>query len=219
MKTLTSIFSALFLSVLTVTASTGDKAKFYKAMGETLQQYSACKTAEDYFTLSLKFERIANAEPEEWTAKYYTAHSTILGNFMSTAPTEERDAKLQAAQGTIDELREMKSADQSEVEALQGFLYTSTLVVDPANRGQKYSRLSEKAISIALEINPNNPRAKYLALSNAQGSAQWFGKDLSPYCTQGKELYEKWDSFEDSKEALAPSWGKDQVLRIANACE
>jgi hypothetical protein len=97
-------------------------------------------------------------------------------------------------------------------------LHTARLVIDPMSRGQRMMAASGKAIGQSLAINPKNPRAQYLLLSNEVGQAQFFGKDPSEYCERINTLLVNWDDLNQSAE-FYPKWGKDEVAGLAENCK
>ncbi|NND94622.1 MAG: hypothetical protein HKN45_07115 [Flavobacteriales bacterium] len=211
-----NVITILFLFLFSVANASGEK--FQQAMGKTLAGYADCQSEEDFEMLSMKFKRIADAEPEEWLPLYYQAHCLIIANFNSKSEAIDRDMNLDQAQEAIDKMIVLVP-DESEVMALQGMLYTSRLVIDPQNRGQEFGGKSAMAIGKALGMNPNNPRAHYLNLSNEMGTANFFGQDPSTVCDKAKVLLEKWDDMNLVESAIHPNWGKGQLQGIANACD
>jgi len=106
---------------------------------------------------------------------------------------------------------------ESEVFALQAFYYTARLVVDPMTRGQEYGALSGQSVGKALAFDAENPRARYIKISNEKGTAQFFGNDVKKYCEQAKELFKNWDNYK-IKSPIHPKWGKDYVKQISKSC-
>ncbi len=207
----------LLAAVSLVFTSMADGPEFQQAMGKTLAGYADCKTIEDYQGLANKFERIANAEKAEWLPLYYHAHCYIIMSFMEQSDMAKKDEYLDVAEISVNKMIGIVP-DESEVYALQAFMLIARLVVDPMTRGQKYSILSGQAAGTSLGLNPDNPRAKYLNISNEMGTAQFFGSDISKYCVQAKELLEIWDDFKPAS-PIHPAWGKDQVEGIVESCK
>ncbi len=207
----------LLTTVSIVLTSMAVGPEFQKVMGETLAGYSECKTIEDYQGLANKFERIANVEKGEWLPLYYHAHCYIIMSFMEQSSVVKKDEYLDVAEISVNKMMEMVPYE-SEAFTLQAFMLTARLVVDPMTRGQEYSILSGQAVGTALGLNPDNPRAKYLNISNEMGAAQFFGNDVSKYYTQAKELLKNWDNFK-SASPIHPNWGKDQVKEIVDSCK
>ena len=73
------------------------------------------------------------------------------------------------------------------------------------------------AVGRSLGLDPNNPRAKYIRLTNEIGTARFFGSDTAPFCESASELLDQWDFYE-LKSAIHPAWGKDLVQEIVNGC-
>jgi hypothetical protein len=211
-KTILTI-SVVFLAMFSQAGS----PEFMKVMGETLGQYQSCKSIDDFQSLANKFERIANAEKGEWLPLYYHAHCYILMSFMEPADAKKKDEYLDVAENSINMMVKLVP-NESEVFALQSMLYSARLVVNPMERGKKYSALSAQAVGIALGMDANNPRAKFIKLRNDMGTAQFFGKDPSEFCPQASELLANWDSYR-VKSPIHPVWGKEQVAEIVKGCK
>jgi len=207
----------LLTAVSLVFTSMAGGPEFQQAMGKTLAGYADCAAIEDFQGLANKFERIANAEKAEWLPLYYHAHCYIIMSFMEQSDMAKKDEYLDVAEISVNKMTEMVP-DESEVYALQAFMLTARLVVDPMTRGQEYGILSGQSVGRALSLNPNNPRAKYINISNEMGTAQFFGSDVSRYCIQAKELFENWDKFKPVS-PIHPNWGKDQVEGIVESCK
>ncbi len=207
----------LLTAVFFVFTSLAGGPDFQQAMGKTLAGYTDCRTIEDFQGLANKFDRIASAETSEWLPLYYHAHCYIIMSFMEQSDMAKKDEYLDVAEISMNKMIEMVP-DESEVYALQSFMLTARLVVDPMTRGQQYSILSGKAVGTALGLSPDNPRAKLISIQNEMGSAQFFGSDISKYCIQAEELLENWDEFKPIS-PIHPNWGKDQVEGIVKSCK
>ena len=203
--------------LLAITLATANASNYQKAMTSALADFQKCETIEDFTNVANQFQRIANAEKQEWLPLYYHAQSYILISFMSKESADQKDAILDLAQNSIDAMLAI-NAEESEIYALQSFLHTARLVVDPMSRGQSMMAASGKAIGKSLELNPSNPRAHYLLLSNEIGMAQFFGKEVSDYCPRINTLYKNWDSMNNGTE-FYPTWGKKQLAEYLGNCE
>jgi hypothetical protein len=210
----TTLLSVAFF--LTFFATMAQSQNFNIAMGEALGQYANCKTTDDYQVLGNRFGLIANAEKTEWLPLYYQAHCCIMMSFIDT-DAAKKDSYLDEADKLIAKMIEL-APKESEVFALQSLAYSARLIVNPIERGQKYSMLSAQAVGMALGLDANNPRAKFIKLRNDMGSAQFFGKDPKEFCPQAAELLANWGNYK-VKSPLYPSWGKDQVAEILKECK
>jgi hypothetical protein len=205
--------------VILMTAITGksQSKQYVGAMGEALGQYATCKSVSDFQALGNRFALIANAEKSEWLPYYYHAHCYILMSFMETNDAVKKDSYLDEAEKSITKMIELAPME-SEVYALQSMFFSARLIVNPMERGQKYSALSAQAVGTSLGLDADNPRAKFLKLRNEMGAAQFFGKDPKEFCPQASELLASWDTFK-VKSPLYPAWGKEQVEEIVNGCK
>ena len=208
MKTITTTI-ALCISLLTFAGNTG----YNEAMEAALNQYNTAQTVSDFQNTANTFNRISNMAKEEWLPEYYEAQCYILMSFIDKeADGAQKDGYLDIAEKRINNILE-KSPQNDEVLALQGFMYTGRLVIDPMTRGQEYSIKSMTSIKTALAFNPHNPRALFLELSNEVGSAAFFNEDTSKYCDRINSLLENWDEYNKS-EPMHPVWGKPQVANL-----
>jgi hypothetical protein len=203
--------------MLTSFAGMSQKPEYYKAMGESLGEYANCRSVEDFQALGNKFSMISKTEKDEWLPLYYHAHCYIIMSFMEPNDAKKKDAYLDVAEKSMDLLVQM-APGEADVFALQAMFYTGRLVVNPMERGQKFSMLSAQAIGTAMGIDPANPRAKLIKLQNDMGTAQFYGKDTKEFCVQANDLNDGWDKFVP-KSPLHPSWGKDQVAEIVTSCK
>jgi hypothetical protein len=212
MKRLTIFLSLMLMASLVM----GGNEMYYKKMGETLGQFASCKTSEDFQNLANQFRVIANVETEEWLPLYYETQCYILIGFINKLDVEERDSFLDKASSSLDLLIE-KAPGEAEVYALQAFCYTAQMLINPAERSKTTSPLIYSAIGKALAIEPNNPRAMFLRISNEIGTASFFGSDTSPFCEQAADLLESWGSYE-LKSPLHPQWGRQETEGIVKRC-
>lgn len=203
-------------AMLIATVAMGSDEKYYQKMGETLSEFSTCSSVDDFQNLANKFRIIANVETEEWLPLYYEAHCYILISFMGNLTAQEKDAYLDKASSLIESMAEL-APNEAEVEVMKAFYYTGSLVVNPPQRAMSTTPLIHSSIAKALAIEPNNPRALFLRISNEMGTASYFGEDTTPYCAQATKLLQNWDAYE-LKSPIHPSWGKAEVEGIVKSC-
>ena len=210
-------FIFLLVVVLFNLAAMAQKPEFLQTMGETLGEFSNVQNVADMQALGNKFQMIANVEKEEWLPLYYHAHCYIILSFMEQGDAAKKDSYLDVAENSIKKLIEL-APNEAEAFVMQAFYLTGRLVVNPMERGQEYSGLSQQAIGKALALDSSNPRAQLLKIQMDMGSAPYMGMDPKSFCPQAKELLAKWDNF-TPKSPIHPVWGKDQISEIAKGCE
>lgn len=213
MKTIL-ISIALILSTLTGISQSNE---FAGAMGEALGQFAGCKSISDYQAAGNRFSLIAEAEKKEWLPYYYHSFCYIMMSFMEPGDAAKKDSYLDEAEKSFTKMIEI-APKESEIYALQSMFYSARLMVNPMERGQKYSALSAQAVGTALGLDAANPRAKFIKLKNDMGMAQFFGRDGKEYCPDAEALLAGWDTFK-VKSPLYPNWGKDQVAAIVKDCK
>ncbi|MFK8037115.1 MAG: DUF2141 domain-containing protein [Crocinitomicaceae bacterium] len=191
---------------------------FQQKMGEALAQYGQCRTAEDFINTSFKFEQIANVEKQNWLPEYYFVMCYTMASYNVKADNPaQKDKYLDMAETHIATLKTI-APEEAEVFALEALFYTARLSVNPMDRGQKYSMLSQKSVGTALAMDPNNLRAKQMKIANDFGTAQFFGSDTAPLCEKAQVLLADWDNY-PSKSPFHPNWGKRHLTSIAKSCE
>jgi len=162
------------------------------------------------------FERIAQAEEDEWIPLYHAANVLISTQFRIQDLTQ-RNAMLEKAKGIIAEAHQ-RSENNSELTTLEGLLYTGYVSMDPGTYGMKYSAKIMQLHNKAVAMNPDNPRALANKIEYEMGTAAFFGNDTAPFCEQMKEIIPK---FENQKlsEPFAPSYGIERAKKVANSCD
>jgi hypothetical protein len=110
-----------------------------------------------------------------------------------------------------------KAPYEAEVEVLKAFCLTGSLVVNPPQRAMSTTPLIHSALAKALAIEPNNPRAIFMRISNEIGTARYFGNDTGALCEEARVLLENWDKYE-LKSPIHPNWGKEDAEGIVKGC-
>jgi hypothetical protein len=209
--------TTLFLCTMLIASLVmGVDDKYYQKMGETLAEFSTCSSVEDFQNLANKFKVIASVENEEWLPLYYEAQCYIMISFMGDLSAEQKDNYLEKASSIIEDMTEL-APREAEIEVLKAYYLTGSLVVNPPQRAMETTPLIHAAIARALTMEPDNPRALFLRISNEMGTASYFGGDTEPYCVQAVELLQNWDNY-SLKSPIHPNWGKDEIEGIVNSC-
>lgn len=206
-----------FAFILTSFVGKSQNQEYYQAMGESLGQFAQSKTTDDFRALGNRFNLIASNEINQWLPFYYHAQCYIILSFMEAQGSPNKDLYLDEAEKSIKRIIELASKE-ADVWALQGMLFTARLVVNPMERGQKYSMMSAQSVGTALGIDPTNPRARLLKIQNDMGMAQFFGRDTKEFCKEAELLVKEWDNF-TPKSPLHPNWGKSQAEEVVSGCK
>ncbi|MEQ9415424.1 MAG: hypothetical protein RIF39_16430 [Cyclobacteriaceae bacterium] len=189
--------------------------KYEQAMQTNIQSIYKAQTAEEMQQAVNAFERIGGAEKSKWEPFYYASFGYIM---MSTREEDgtQKDALLDKATEVLKKASAILEND-SEITALEGFIYMMRVTVDPASRGQQYSGLAMQTFGKALGLNPQNPRAMALMAQMEFGTAQFFKSPTTSACEKATNAIAMFDA-PSSAGPLAPRWGKETALRVVKQC-
>lgn len=202
MKTMIS-----FLLVLIFTVANAAENKYFEAMSKAVENQKSASTIESFLESANTFERISQMEKTEWLPLYYAAHCYIIVSFMEQEVTK-KDAILDKAQLFLDKAFQL-APEESELFALQAFLYPSRITVDPMGRGMEYMGKMNQALDDAIRLNPENPRSYYLRAVTILNMPESFGGGTTAALPIFEVARQKFENFKP-KSSIAPNWGKEQ---------
>ena len=167
--------------------------------------------------LANTFERIGDAEKNQWLPYYYAAYSLIL-----TTYTEKDKSKIDPIADKAEELilkaEAIAGTENSETAVIKSMIASAHMMVDPQSRYMQYGAASASNMEKAKALDPTNPRPVYLDAQAKLYTPEAFGGGKSV----AKPVFEKaitmFDTFKPASE-LHPSWGKSMAqyfLAMAN---
>jgi hypothetical protein len=185
-------------------------------MGANLVKMDSAKGPADFQALSANFERIANAEKNQWLAYYYAAETQILYGFMQkeTAGNDAIADKAEALMSKADSLQK----DNSEISCLRSMIGTLRMLVNPMQRYMQFAQQINGAMEMAKKQDATNPRPYYLQGQNLKNTPEQFGggcKTALPILEKAVALYA---TFKPAS-ALHPNWGKRQTEELVASCK
>ncbi|MBN1821271.1 MAG: hypothetical protein JXR31_02535 [Prolixibacteraceae bacterium] len=195
-----------FLILISLTLTAASQSKYEQTMKSTIEKMNSNENPAGFQDAANTFERISMNESGEWLPLYYVAYSYIIISYQEQDLTK-KDPYLDKAQGFLDKAIKIES-DESELFALQAFLYPSRMTVDPMTRGMEYLDKLNGAIDKAIELNPENPRSYYLKAVITLNMPEAFGGGASvakPIFETAKEKFEKFVP----ESPIHPDWGKE----------
>ncbi len=207
-----SLFTIALVAISFLSFSQSEK--FQKAMEQNITQFDAAKTAADFLSVGSNFERIAEAEKNQWLPYYYAALSNILIGF-----TDEKSDKDEIG-NKADELiakAETLEPKNSEIVLLRGMSATLHMMVDPMGRWQQYGMMQREAMETAKKLDASNPRTYYWEGQNLMNTPAQFGggKDVAkPIFEKAVSLYKTFKPVNN----LYPTWGKEITERLLAEC-
>jgi hypothetical protein len=162
------------------------------------------------------FERIANAEPENWLPPYYAAQINIVNSF-GERNEEKLSSQLKKAQDLINDATAI-SKNNPEIMVLQALLYTAWVAYDGATYGMTLSGKVVEMYAKAEMLAPENPRVVYCKAEWNMGSARYFGQDTKPFCKDLERALELFTNFKPET-PFSPKWGLDRAKMLLESCK
>ena len=162
------------------------------------------------------FERIANAEPDNWLPVYYAAQINIINSF-GERDEKKLTAQLKKAQDLVNDATSI-SKNNPEILVLQALLHTAWVAYDGATYGMTLSGKVIELYTKAAMIAPGNPRVVYCKAEWDMGGAKYFGKDTTPFCKDVERSLELFANFKPET-PFHPNWGKERAAQILESCK
>src|SRR6186713_767105 len=189
--------------------------KFVKAMETNIARIETAKTAQDWIDITAAFERIAEAEKNQWLPYYYAALGNVMSGTMSLGDnlygnnTEKTDPKADAAEKALNKAISL-SKETSETWVVKKMIISLRMLGDVMNRAMTAMPEATAALDNAKKLDANNPRIYILEGQDKYYTPEQYGGSKD----EAKVLFEKAQKlFETFKpvSSIHPNWGKNQV--------
>ena len=209
------MFFAL-LSLAVVTQGVAQNEKFTKAMTTNIALWDSAKTADDMLSVSAAFERIGDAEKNQWLPYYYASLSQVLYAFIKN-DMSNNDAYAAKAEQLLIKADGMQP-NNSEISTIKAMIATLRMLVNPQQRWQQYGAVIQQELENAKKQDPTNPRPYYLQGQNLRNTPEQFGGGCSTAKPVLEEAIKKYEAFKPAS-GIAPNWGKSQVEKVLASCK
>ncbi len=207
---LSAIFS--FIAVITFAQS----EKFTEAMKKNLAALDeSFRNPADLLTMANNFERIANAEKNQWLPYYYAAFCQVNNGFMEK-DKDKVDAVADRASFLIQKADSL-SPNNSEISCIKSMIASCHMMVNPMQRWQEYGQESNSNMEAAITQDPANPRPYYLRGQGLKYTPEQFGGGCTTAKPALQTSLEKYTAFKPASE-LHPTWGRAQVEQLLKEC-
>jgi len=190
--------------------------KFVKAMESKIAALDTTRTADGYTELANAFERIADAEKNQWLAYYYAAYCNASAGTLAGAGGDMMAAKADKTDPYADKAdKQIKVAEElmknnSEIFVVKKMIATLRMLGDPMNRYMTYGPEAQAMLDEAKKLNSDNPRVYVLEAQDKFYTPEQFGGSKE----EAKTLFEKakklFETFKPETN-IHPNWGKSQV--------
>ncbi len=195
--------------------------KYMKAMQDKVLAIDTVLNAEALKDLSASFERIADAEKNQWLPYYYAALAQVnAGNLIfvanqgNTSELQKLDALADKAEQLIGKAEGL-SKDNSEIYVVKKMIASLRMMVDPMNRYMQYGPPAQQALEAAKKLNPENPRVYLLEGQDKFFTPEQYGGSKA----EAKKLFEvalkKYETFKPAT-AIDPDWGRGTTQYFLN---
>lgn len=199
---------AIVLIILTslsvgVTAQT----KYQKGMEKAFELWRANQPWEAANT----FERIAQAEPDNWLPAFYVAQINVFNSF-TEKDKEKMTAQMAKARNFLNDAKAL-TENNPEILVLEAQLLTAWVVYDGQQYGMKYSPKIAELYQQAAVLAPNNPR---VVLGKTQwdiGSAKFFGQPTDGFCAELERAIQLFEAEEPAEE-FHPTGGGEYAKQV-----
>jgi len=202
----------VFLLAVLVTSFMSAQSNYEKGMQKAFELWGGNTPLE----AANMFERIANAEPDNWLPPYYAAQVNIVNSF-GLKDEEKLTAQLNKAQNLINDATAI-SKNNPEIMVLQALLHTAWVAFDGATYGMTLSGKVASLYAQAEQIAPENPRVVYCKAEWDMGSARYFRQDTAPFCKDLEHALELFANFKPET-PFHPHWGEDRTKMLLEDCK
>jgi hypothetical protein len=186
--------------------------RYFKAMTAQIKALDEAETAESLLRAANGFERIAQAEPEDWLPRYYAAYAHVMRAFELTG-ADAVDPVLDQADQLLEQAAE-RSPDNPEILVLQSMATSARISVD-FSRGMAMGPKATGMATKATRIDAANPRGWLQLGQQTLFTPEQFGGGAGRGCPLLRKAAERFATFEPAS-PVHPSWGEPynaQLLR------
>lgn len=194
--------------LLTMTAFSQSE-KYTKAMEQLVPAVDTTRSIDGLTNLSNSFQRIADAEKNQWLPYYYAALTQINAAYMigmgqmgmadKTDPIADKAEQLLTKAETL-------SKDNSEIYCVKKMIASLRLIGDPQNRYMTYGPAAAEALATAKSLNPANPRPTLLEAQDKLFTPEQFGGSKTEAKALLEEAIKKFEAFKPES-TIHPAWG------------
>ena len=210
MKKIMVFMTALF-AVVGVSAQS---ERYVKAMQENVNKLDSIRSAQGWTEIGNTFQRIAEAEKNQWLPYYYSALSNVMAGYFQGAVNQSPNPsvtdpladKADAALAKAESL----TKENSEIFIVKKMIATLRMMADPQNRWQTYGPQAAEALQRAKSLNPDNPRVFLLEGQDKFYTPEQFGGSKTEAKALFAESLKKFESFKPES-SIHPNWGMSQV--------
>ncbi len=209
-------FSLLTVASVFMLVTFAQSEKFIKAMEPKIIAIDTTQNVDALINLANAFERIAEAEKNQWTPYYYAALAQVnaglimaMTNGNAGGLAGKTDPAATKAEQLLNKAEEL-SKENSEIWVVRKQIATLRLMADPMTRYMTYGPAAAEALATAKKLNPDNPRVYLLEGQDKFFTPEQFGGSKTEAQKLFTEAAKKFESFKPES-SLHPVWGLNQL--------
>lgn len=199
--------------IASISATKAQSDKFTSAMEKNLSIMDSAKTSADLVSVAAAFERIGDAEKNQWLPYYYAGLALSTAGWMDQ--TMDKDANAERIKKLCDKAAAIN--DNAEIYVVRNMAATQQMLVNPQEHWMNYGQEAAGALNKGLQLDPNNPRIYYLQGMSLFNTPEQFGGGKD----KAKPLFEKAVALfkAEQSRALYPHWGQKQTEEALAKCQ
>ncbi len=221
----------LIAAVAVTVAAQAQSDKYADAMKQSLSMFDSAKTAADFESVAASFQRIGDAEKNQWLPYYWSAMALATEGWkyypdakgVTEIKVSDLSGTMTAFAGRINALLDKADAvatddaAKSEILTIRNMAATQQMLVDPQSRYMTFGAEAGQDLQKAMTLNANNPRAYYLQGMSIFGTPEQFGGGKA----KAKPVFQKAVDLGSTEQAkpLYPHWGLDMSKAMLAACQ
>jgi len=200
-------------AVLIAITSFSQSEKYTIAMEQLVPAVDTTRNLDGLTNLANSFQRIADAEKNQWLPYYYAALANVSAAYMMSmgqmGMADKTDPIADKAEGLLNKADEL-SKDNSEIYCVKKMIASLRLIGDPQNRYMIYGPAAEEALGTAKSLNTDNPRVTLLEARDKLFTPEQFGGSKEEAKKLFEEAIKKYESFKPET-SIHPAWGLKQA--------
>ena len=207
----------LFALMLAFAAGFAQSEKYAGAMKAQIAKIEPAVQNGGFTDLVNSFERIGDAEKNQWLPYYYAAYCQVMSALIGTDKSKS-DALADRADQLISKAETIAGAPNSETHVIRSMIATAHLTVDPQSRWQQYGQESAAFLEKAKQLDPTNPRPVYLEGQSKFYTPEAFGGGKATAAPVFEKALTMFDAFKPASD-IAPAWGKSATQYFLSQCK
>lgn len=209
----------ILLGALMTFSGFSQSEKYINAMKKNISEIDSAIVKGDIARLTdiaASFERIGNAEKNQWLPYYYAAYCRVTQAFMKNDP-EQNDPIADQVDQLLNKADSLENKN-SEVSLLKAMNASLRMLVNPMQRWQQYGPVVQQYSKDAMAQDTTNPRPYWFNGVSLKNTPEQFGGGCGTAKPQLDKALELFAAFKPASD-LHPNWGKETCEMEAKGCE